>query len=151
MEDLINQAFAHVENLSEHVRHGSYDLLGPDDEIIMPQYWESMVEPDMHITMKLWPLPEPPKNEDPEPVPPPGDDGILNMNLDDILNPGGSGRKRDGGGGGPKKKRPTSRGRSTLGMWMLGGAPKKGLKGDKKPDVAAGSQHGATEGSCIVM
>ncbi len=149
MEGLIIQAFAHVENLAEHVHNRNYDLLGPDDEIIMPHYWDQTVEPDMHITMKLWPLPEK-REEDPEPVPPPGVDGILN--LDDILNPGGGGRKRDGGSAGSRKKRPTSRGRSALGMWMLGGAPKKGhLKGDKKPDVAAGSQHGATEGSCIVM
>ena len=115
----------------------------------MPQYWDSTVEPDMHITMKLWPLPEPKKDEEPEPVPPPGDDGILN--LDDILNPGGGGRKREGRSD-SRRKRPTSRGPGALGMWMLGGAPKKGhLKGDKRPDVAAGSQHGATEGSCIVM
>ena len=36
---------------------------------------------------------------------------------------------------------------------MLGGAPKsKHLKGDKRPDVAAASQHGVAEnGACIVM
>jgi hypothetical protein len=49
-----------------------------------------------------------------------------------------------------KKKKPTG-----LAGWMLGGAPSRSsrsLKGDKKPDVAAKSQHGATEkGACIVM
>lgn len=153
MEGLINQAFGHIVDLAEHVRNGNYDLLGPDDEIIMPQYWDATVEPDIHITMKLWPLPDNNKDEGPEPVPPPGDDGILN--LDDILNPGGGGgRKREGGGGGRRReKRPTSRGPGALGMWMLGGGGgKKGhLKGDKKPDVVAGSQRGADDSSCIVM
>jgi hypothetical protein len=161
MEGLINQAFAHVENLAEHVHGGHYDLLGPDKEIIMPQYWDSTVEPDMHITMMMWPLPPEPKPEDdgPEIVATPMDDDVLN--LEDILGPRSGGRKRDtdggggrdtGGGGGSRKKRPTSRGPGALGRWMLGGAPKKGhLKGDKKPDVAAGSQHGASDGSCIVM
>ena len=86
MEGLINQAFAHIDNLAEHVMHGHYDLIGPDKEIIMPNYWDSTIEPDMHITMMLWPIPEP-KKEDEPPVPPEvlDTDGILN--LDDILNP----------------------------------------------------------------
>jgi hypothetical protein len=103
--------------------------------------------------MMMWPLPEP-KQEDPEPLALPiDDDGILN--LDDILGGGGGGgggRNKDKGGG--KKKRGTSRGPGALGMWMLGGAAKSKshLKGDKRPDVAAGSQHGAADqGVCIVM
>jgi hypothetical protein len=150
MQPLIEQAFHHVPDLADHVLDGRYDLLGPDDEIIMPQYWEQTVEPDMHITMKLWPLPEP-KDKDPEPVPPPGDDGILN--LDDILGGGGGGgggRRRDKDA--PKKKRVTSRGPGPLGMWMLGTKSKPHLKGDKRPEVAAASQHGASDDfACIVM
>ncbi|KAK4936959.1 hypothetical protein LTR10_022269 [Elasticomyces elasticus] len=147
MESLINQAFAHIDNLAEHVMHGRYDLIGPDKEIIMPNYWESTIEPDMHITMMLWPIPEP-KKEDEPPVPPEvlDTDGILN--LDDILNPP---RRK-----GAKKKKPAGGG---LANWMLGGPPGRtssrsgrSLKGDKKPDVAARSQHGAAEqGSCTVM
>ncbi|KAI1614314.1 hypothetical protein EDD37DRAFT_612094 [Exophiala viscosa] len=147
MESLINQAFAHVPNLAEHVMNGRYDLIGPDKEIIMPNYWESTIEPDMHITMMLWPIPEP-KKEDEPPVPPEvlDTDGILN--LDDILNPP---RKKSG-----KKKKPAGGG---LASWMLGGpsgrTPSRSgrsLKGDKKPDVAARSQHGAAEqSSCTVM
>jgi hypothetical protein len=94
MESLINQAFAHIDHLAEHVMHGRYDLIGPDKEIIMPNYWESTVEPDMHITMMLWPIPEPLKEEGPS-VPPDFDpDAILNLN--DIPNPpGGSKKKRE--------------------------------------------------------
>jgi hypothetical protein len=86
MEGLINQAFAHIDNLAPHVMEGRYDLIGPDKEIIMPNYWESTVVPDMQITMMLWPIPEP-KPE--EVIPPPPDildpDAILN--LDELMGP----------------------------------------------------------------
>ena len=67
MEDLIRQAFLHVEVIGPHVAEGHYDLVGPNGEIILPQVWETMVEPDWAITMHMWPMPEPPK---PEPPPP---------------------------------------------------------------------------------
>jgi hypothetical protein len=96
MESLINQAFAHVDHLSEWVHLGHYDLLGPDGEIIMPQYWRETVQPDMQITMMMWPLPDK-KSDDDDIVLPMDGDGILS--LDDILNPG------DGDGGRKKKKK----------------------------------------------
>ena len=63
MEDLIRQAFLHVEIIGPHVAEGHYDLVGPNGEIILPQVWETMVEPDWTITMHMWPLPDPPKEE----------------------------------------------------------------------------------------
>lgn len=66
MEDLIRQAFLHVEVIGPHVAEGHYDLVGPNGEIILPQVWETMIEPDWVITMHMWPMPEPP----PEPPPP---------------------------------------------------------------------------------
>jgi hypothetical protein len=94
MESLISQAFAHVDELAEHVDKGHYDLVGPEGEIIMPEFWDTAVEPGISIKMMLWEI----RKEESmiEEIPPPGDDGILN--LDDILNPGGSGEyKRRGG------------------------------------------------------
>lgn len=163
MEGLINQAFAHIDGLGEHVMHGRYDLIGPDKEIIMPNYWESTVEPDMHITMMLWPIPEPPKEE--EIQAPPGFDPDAILNLDDILGHPSGGKKKGESiltsivvldiltepVTGAKKKK----GGGGLAGWMLGGNPRgsRALKGDKKPEVAAGSQHGAPAqpGSCAVM
>ena len=84
MEGLINQAFAHIDVIREHVLQGHNDLIGPDKEIIMPNYWETQVEPDMHVTMMLWPLPEPKKDDGMDPLPPPLDGEILD--LDAILN-----------------------------------------------------------------
>jgi type IV secretory pathway VirB10-like protein len=61
MESLIHQAFLHVEHIDKQVADGHYDLIGPDNEIILPQVWETMVKPDMSISMHMWP---------PRPVPP---------------------------------------------------------------------------------
>lgn len=77
MEELIRQAFLHVDVIGPHVAEGHYDLVGPHGEIILPQVWETMIEPDWVITMHMWPIPDPPpKAEEPpaEPaveVPPP--------------------------------------------------------------------------------
>ena len=58
MEGLIKQAFLHVDVIGDHVQQGHYDLTGPDGEIILPQVWETTVQPDWEITMHLWPMPE---------------------------------------------------------------------------------------------
>jgi hypothetical protein len=58
MEELIQQAFLHVEGLGNHVAEGHYDLLGPHGEIILPLVWEDMIQPGWSLTMHMWPLPE---------------------------------------------------------------------------------------------
>ncbi|KAF7539572.1 hypothetical protein G7054_g2051 [Neopestalotiopsis clavispora] len=56
MEELIKQAFLHVDVIGPHVQAGHYDLLGPDQEIILPQVWEKVIEPNWAITMVMWPM-----------------------------------------------------------------------------------------------
>ncbi len=56
MEDLIKQAFLHVEVIGPLVQEGRYDLIGPNGEIILPAVWERVVEPDWAITMHMWPI-----------------------------------------------------------------------------------------------
>ena len=41
--------------------------MGPNGEIILPQVWETVVEPDWSITMHMWPMEEPEKPKPPEP------------------------------------------------------------------------------------
>jgi hypothetical protein len=53
MEELIRQAFAHVEGLGPHVMAGKYDLIGPHGEIILPKIWETTIEPDWSISMHM--------------------------------------------------------------------------------------------------
>ncbi|KAK8221189.1 hypothetical protein IWZ01DRAFT_490085 [Phyllosticta capitalensis] len=60
MEGLIKQAFLHVDVIGQHVHDGHYDLVGPDGEIILPQVWETVVQPDWTVTMHMWPMEEPP-------------------------------------------------------------------------------------------
>jgi len=68
MEDLIKQAFLHVDVIGPHVQEGHYDLLGPNGEIILPSVWEKVVEPDWAITMHMWPMDKNPLRG----APPPG-------------------------------------------------------------------------------
>ena len=58
MEDLIRQAFLHVDIVSEPVFRGLYDLIGPSNDIILPGVWESVIEPGWTITMEMWLMPE---------------------------------------------------------------------------------------------
>ena len=66
---MIRQAFLHVDIIGPHVAEGHYDLIGPNGEIILPQVWETMIEPDWAVTMHMWPMPEPPKPPPPGPQP----------------------------------------------------------------------------------
>lgn len=78
MEELIRQAFLHIEVIGPHVAEGHYDLVGPNGDIILPQVWETVIEPDWTITMHMWPIPEKPKSPEPDPnAPPPPTDGLV--------------------------------------------------------------------------
>lgn len=71
MEDLIKQAFLHVEVLGPHVQEGHYDLLDSKEQIILPSLWSATIEPGEAISMRMWPpdkrpLPGPPPNMTPE-------------------------------------------------------------------------------------
>ena|SRR4051812_41216494 len=67
MEELIKQAFLHVDVIGPHVQEGHYDLLGPNGEIILPSVWERVVEPDWAITMHMWPMDKNPLRGGPPP------------------------------------------------------------------------------------
>ena len=55
MHNLISQAFHHIDNMSKLVYEGQFDLLNSDGEIIMPTYWDQVIEPGFSITMIMWP------------------------------------------------------------------------------------------------
>jgi hypothetical protein len=59
MEELIKQAFLHVDVIGPHVQAGHYDLIGPNGEIILPQVWDKVIEPDWAVTMQMWPMDRP--------------------------------------------------------------------------------------------
>jgi hypothetical protein len=65
MEELIKQAFLHVDVVGQQVQEGYYDLVAPDGEIILPSVWEKVVQPDLSITMRMWPLERMPRPQTP--------------------------------------------------------------------------------------
>ena len=70
MDELIKQAFLHVDVIGPHVQEGHYDLIGPNGEIILPTVWEKVVQPDWAITMHMWPMDKTPlRNQHPGIVP----------------------------------------------------------------------------------
>lgn len=56
MEELINQAFIHVEIIGPHVQEGHYDLISPQGVIVLPATWEHFVRPGWVVEMKMWPM-----------------------------------------------------------------------------------------------
>ncbi|KAL2801890.1 hypothetical protein BJX63DRAFT_416263 [Aspergillus granulosus] len=130
MEDLIKQAFLHIEVIGPHVAEGHYDLIGPNGDIILPQVWETVLEPDWSITMHMWPIPEKPKEE----AAPAADGGAPEAPAGDAAAPPA---------GPPKKqssKKPRRKGDpSPFAMWVVGGPNRfgnKALKVGKKPKAA---------------
>ncbi|CAG8957145.1 hypothetical protein HYFRA_00009346 [Hymenoscyphus fraxineus] len=58
IEELIKEAFLHVEIIGPHVNEGHYDLISPSGEIILPRAWETTIQEGWDITMHMWPIPE---------------------------------------------------------------------------------------------
>ena len=81
MDDLIQQAFLHVEGIGDQVQAGHFDIMGPDDEIILPRVWPELVEPGWSISMHMWPMAEElkPKEEAPPPPEPPPAPGLWGL------------------------------------------------------------------------
>lgn len=76
MEGLIKQAFLNVDIIGDYVMEGRYDLLNSEGIIILPSYWETVIQPGYEITMHMHPMPKreddsPPPSSPPPPPPPP--------------------------------------------------------------------------------
>ncbi|CAG7926447.1 unnamed protein product [Penicillium olsonii] len=126
MEELIRQAFLHIEVIGPHVADGHYDLVGPNGDIILPQVWETVVEPDWAITMHMWPIPEKPKEE---PAPPPPE-----PEPEKPADPPAEPKKKPDG---PKKPKGGAPQAGSFAMWMLGGTNRRGGRGGLKVEKKA--------------
>lgn len=75
MEEIVKQAFLHVDIVGPHVQEGHYDLIGSDGRIILPILWEKAIKPGEIIEMRMWPMdkpniaPRPPRPFVPQPYP----------------------------------------------------------------------------------
>lgn len=81
MEDLIKQAFTHVEVIGQHVQEGHYDLIGPDGEIILPVVWDKTIQPGWQISMRMWPGTDRPPMPGPHPGQPMTADQIRMLHM----------------------------------------------------------------------
>lgn len=55
-------------------------MVGPNGDIILPQVWETVIEPDWTVTMHMWPIPEKPKTPEPPLAPGPEDEaGVITV------------------------------------------------------------------------
>lgn len=68
MEETLNKAFTNVENTGPDVEAGHYDLVGPDDTIMLPSLWEYFIRPGMFIRMRMWPMDKHPLPHSPSPM-----------------------------------------------------------------------------------
>ncbi|KAF0329334.1 hypothetical protein GQ607_003283 [Colletotrichum asianum] len=59
MEEIVKQAFLHVDIVGPHVQEGRYDLIGSDGRIILPILWEKAIKPGEIIEMRMWPMDKP--------------------------------------------------------------------------------------------
>ncbi|KAI1394284.1 uncharacterized protein F4822DRAFT_44097 [Hypoxylon trugodes] len=59
MTELIKSAFLHVDVVGPHVQAGHYDLIGPEGKIILPQVWKYVIQPNIAISMQMWPMDRP--------------------------------------------------------------------------------------------
>ncbi|KAJ5114578.1 hypothetical protein NUU61_000337 [Penicillium alfredii] len=130
MEELIRQAFLHIEVIGPHVAEGHYDLIGPNGDIILPQVWETVIEPDWAITMHMWPIPEKPK----EPDPPAAEAPPVKEAEAPAPAPAEPKKKSESAS---KKNRPKGP-PGGIAMWMIGGSnrprTKQAPKAEKKPE-----------------
>ena len=54
MENLIKRSFSHVESMNAKIFRGSYDILSPTGEIILPEIWDSVVKPGWVVELRVW-------------------------------------------------------------------------------------------------
>lgn len=54
MESLIRRSFSHVESMNSKIVTGSYDILGPTGEIILPEIWEAVIKPGWVVELRFW-------------------------------------------------------------------------------------------------
>ena len=56
--ELVKQAFLHVDIIGPKVGAGQFDIADRKGRIILPECWESLVEPGCELAQHLWPMEE---------------------------------------------------------------------------------------------
>ncbi|KAI0544115.1 hypothetical protein F4679DRAFT_566319 [Xylaria curta] len=131
MEELIKQAFLHVDVIGPHVQAGHYDLIGPNGEIILPQVWDKVIEPDWQVTMHMWPMDRPGPAGPMRPGGPAGVAGMPGRMPMGAMRPGGpAGQHRQ-----PGPPPPPPVGAAGMGMGMGMGRPQHPQGAQMSPQI----------------
>jgi hypothetical protein len=56
IETKFPQGIPQTADVASQVHKCQYDLLGPDGDVIAPDFWEELLEPGWTVVMSLWPL-----------------------------------------------------------------------------------------------
>ena len=54
MENLIRRSFSHIDSLNSQIFRGSYDVLSPTGEIVLPEIWDTVIKPGWVVELRLW-------------------------------------------------------------------------------------------------
>lgn len=54
MENLIRRSFSHIESLNSKIFRGSYDILSPTGEIVLPEIWDTVIKPGWVVELRFW-------------------------------------------------------------------------------------------------
>ncbi|KAJ5719739.1 hypothetical protein N7493_007317 [Penicillium malachiteum] len=88
---------------------GHYDLVGPNRDIILPDQWEAVLEPEWTVTMHMWPIPE-------KPVKPNESDNVASPSASSPKKAATGSKLKNGSNGLPAK----SKSRSALPSMIMG-------------------------------
>lgn len=53
MENLIKCSFSHIESMNSKIFRGSYDILSPTGEIVLPQVWDKVIKPGWVVELRF--------------------------------------------------------------------------------------------------
>ncbi len=54
MEHLIQRSFSQDESINSKIFRGSYDILSPTGEIILPELWDTVIKPGWTVELRTW-------------------------------------------------------------------------------------------------
>ncbi|KAM0802875.1 hypothetical protein BDR22DRAFT_100137 [Usnea florida] len=54
MENLIKRSFSHIESRNSQIFRGSYDILSPTGEIVLPEIWDTVIKPGWVVELRFW-------------------------------------------------------------------------------------------------
>ena len=111
MENLIKRSFSHIESLNSQIFRGSYDILSPTGEIILPEIWDTVIKPGWVVELRFWEYTKPGETNQQEPE--------IDINkIASVVQSTEGTAKHTNLEGSSDVRVPTGRRRTSLGKWL---------------------------------